>query len=143
MSPFYGRSKCAASAVLTLVAVAGLLLSAGCGGGSGSNGGGGGGGNNGFSNASLNGQYVFSQKGVSLTQDLTAVDFFSEAGVFTADGNGHLTNVIDEFTQGGTFSTTFTTPVIGTYRINSDGTGQLAFVFSATSTSNFAITFTD
>ena len=144
MSPFFGRSKCAARAVLTLVAVAGLLLAAGCGGGNGSNGGGGGGGgNNGFSNASLKGQYVFSQKGVSLTQDLTAVDFFSEAGVFTADGNGHLTNVIDEFTQGGTFSTTFTTPLTGTYRINSDGTGQLTFVFSATSTSNFGITFTD
>ncbi len=143
MNPFSGRSKCAARAAMALVAVATLLLAAGCGFGGGGNGGGGGGGNTGFSNASLNGQYVFSQKGVSLTQDLSAVDFFSEAGVFTADGNGHLTNIIDEFTQGGAFTTTFGSPLTGTYRINSDGTGLLTFVFSATSTSNFRITFTD
>ena len=145
MNPFSGRSKCAARAALAMVAITTLLLAPGCGFGGGGNGGGGGGGggNNGFSNASLNGQYVFSQKGVSLTQDLSAVDFFSEAGVFTADGNGHLTNIIDEFTQGGTFTTTFNSPLTGTYRINSDGTGLLTFVFGANSTSNFRITFTD
>jgi hypothetical protein len=143
MSLFSGRWKCAARAAMAIVAVATLLMAPGCGSSNNNGGGGGGGGNNGFSNASLNGQYVFSQEGVSVTQDLSTVDFFSEAGVFTADGNGHLTNVIDEFTQGGTFSTTFNSPVTGTYGINSDGTGQLTFVFSATSTSTFRITFTD
>src|SRR5712664_2817541 len=87
MNPFSGRSKGAARAAMAVVAITTLSLAVGCGFGGGG-GGGGGGGNTGFSNAILNGQYVFSQKGLSITQDLTAVDFFSEGGVFTADGNG-------------------------------------------------------
>src|SRR6266403_4308871 len=129
MNPFSGRSKCAARAAVAVVAIATLSLAVGCGFGGGGNGGGGGGGNTGFSNAILNGQYVFSQKGLSITQDLTAVDFFSEGGVFTADGNGNLTNIIDEFTQSGQFFTTFGAPLTGTYHINNDGTGLLTFNF--------------
>ena len=144
MNPFSGRSKCAARAAVAVVAIATLSLAVGCGfGGGGNGGGGGGGGNTGFSNAILNGQYVFSQKGLSITQDLTAVDFFSEGGVFTADGNGNLTNIIDEFTQSGQFFTTFGAPLTGTYHINNDGTGLLTFNFGGNSSSNFRITFTD
>ena len=141
MNPFSQRTKCAARAVLMLVAVAGLLFATGC--GSSGNGGGGGGGDNGFSNASLNGHYVFSQKGFGITQDGSSTDFFSEAGIFTADGNGHLTNIIDDFTQGGVFYPGSGNPLTGSYRIRSDGSGLLTFNFGAGSTSNFRIAFTD
>jgi hypothetical protein len=144
MNPFSGRTKCAARAALVLAVMALLLMAVGCGSsGNGNGGGGGGGGNTGFSNASLNGHYVFSQKGFGVTQDLQSTDFFSEGGIFTADGNGHLTNIIDDFTQSGQFFTTISAPLSGTYRINSDGTGLLTFVFGAGSTSNFRIAFTD
>ncbi|MFY9559440.1 MAG: hypothetical protein WAQ52_04330 [Terriglobales bacterium] len=143
MNPFPGRAKCAARAAMTLAAMAGLLLAVGCGFGGGNGGGGGGGGNTGFSNTTLNGHYAFSQKGVAVVQGGGATDFFSEAGVFTADGNGNLTNIIDEFTQSGQFFTTFGAPLTGTYHINSDGTGLLIFNFGGGATSNFRITFTD
>ena len=144
MNPFSGRSKCAARAAVAMIAITTLLLAAGCGSGDGNGGGGGGGGgNNGFSNATLNGHYVFSQKGVAVVQAGGATDFFSEAALFTADGNGNLTNIIDEFTQSGQFFTTFGAPLSGTYHINSDGTGLLIFNFGGGFTSNFRITFTD
>ena len=60
--------------------------------------GGGGGGNQNFTNASLKGQYVFTLtwrwiRPISLRHSF----LFVEGGVFTADGNGNLTVIIDDF----------------------------------------------
>ncbi len=144
MNPFSGRPKCVARAALILAAMSILLLATACGSGGGSNGGGGGGGGNGnFSKASLNGHYTFSQRGFGVTQDLLSTDAFSEAGVFTADGNGNLTNIIDEFAQSGSFFSTRRTPISGKYTINKDGTGQLQFNFGGNQFTNFQITLTD
>src|SRR5258708_16750112 len=122
MTPFSLTMKCAVRAALALAAMAILLLAYGCG-SSNDGGGGGGGGNTGISNANLNGHYVVSQKGIAVTEDLQSTDFFSEGGIFTADGNGHLTNIIDDFTQSGVFFPGSGNPLSGTYGINTDGTG--------------------
>jgi hypothetical protein len=143
MASFSGRVKCAARAALVLAAIAVLLLATGCGSGS-NNGGGGGGGNSGFSNASLNGSYAFSQRGYAIPQSgQFLTDAFSEAGVFTADGQGHVTNVIDEFSQSGTFFPAKGAPITGGYTVNSDGTGLLQFNFGGNQFTNFRIVFTD
>ena len=131
MNPF-SLSKCAycTLAVLTLT---GIILLAACGNS-------GGlpqflGGN--YSKGSLKGQYVISQTGIGVNQAGTAVDPFSEMIVFTADGNGALNVTVDDFDQvGGPFG--LTGAVAGTYGINKDGTGFLAF-----SGLNFAITMID
>src|SRR5262245_21567856 len=76
---------------LVFVGVGSLAFSLACGGGS-SNGGGfgsGGGGNGSFSNATLSGQYAFQLSGFDLLSQVPVP--FREAGVFTADGNGHIT----------------------------------------------------
>ena len=92
----------------------------------------------GFSNSSLNGQYVFAVSGVGVNQ-AGGVSAFSEVVTFTADGSGHLTGVIDDFAQsGGPFSDTTT----GSYSISRDGTGSITLNFSPTNT-NYAITMID
>jgi hypothetical protein len=143
MNPLSIFPKHAMRALLMLIAAGTLIVAAGCGGSGNHGGGGGGGGNGNFSKASLNGKYAFSQKGIALVQGGGASDYFSEAGVFTADGNGNLTNIIDEFTQSGGFSTTFNAPLTGAYGIAKDGTGFLTFNFGGGVTSNFQITLLD
>ena len=144
MNPLSIFPKHAMRALLMLVAAGTLIVAAGCGGGNNNGGGGGGGGGNGnFSKASLNGKYAFSQKGIALVQGGGASDYFSEAGVFTADGSGNLTNIIDEFTQSGQFFTTVSSTLTGTYQIFNDGTGTLTFNFGGGVTSNFQITLLD
>jgi hypothetical protein len=131
MNPF-SLSKCA-YCTLAVLALAGILLLAACGNS-------GGlpqtlGGN--YSNSSLKGHYVISQTGIGVNQAGTAVDPFSETIVFTADGNGGLNVKVDDFDQvGGPFG--LTGPVTGTYGVNKDGTGFLAF-----SGFNYAITMID
>lgn len=129
MNPFTGRSQCAARAARAMVAIATLSLAVGCGfGGGGNSGGGGGGGNNGFSNASLNGQYAYTLRGFGLLPgSLTQADFFVEGGFFTADGNGHLTAGNDDLVQN---STLFSDSMTGVYGINSDGSGDIRFDFA-------------
>ncbi len=124
--------QCAPRLVMALAAIAIVLTAVGCG-----NGGGlihslpGG-----FSNASLNGQYVITQTGIGVNQQLTASDPFSETIVFTADGNRNLNITVDDFDQvGGPFTNP---PLTGTYSINPDGTGSLFF-----NNSNYAITMID
>jgi hypothetical protein len=90
----------------------------------------------GFSNASLNGQYVITQTGIGVNQQLTASDPFSETIVFTADGNRNLNITVDDFDQvGGPFTNP---PLTGTYSISPDGTGSLSF-----NGSHYAITMID
>jgi hypothetical protein len=72
----------------------------------------------------LNGQYTYQLKGYELPSPPPP---FREAGVFTADGNGHLTNVVDDFANGGSASSGSTT---GSYQINGDGSGTLTINFS-------------
>ncbi len=48
---------------------------------------------------------------------------YYEAGVFVADGNGVLTTVSDDFSEGATPTSTTGS---GTYKINNDGTGTLS-----------------
>ena len=76
-----------------------------------------------FSNASLNGQYVYQIEGFDFRNSTSGVAY-REAGVFTANGSGGLTSVTDDFSEG---STVLTTNSTGSYAISSDGTGNLSF----------------
>jgi hypothetical protein len=67
-----------------------------------------------FSNASLSGQYAYQLTGID------SVSTFREAGVFTADGSGHITSGADDFAQGTTISSGSSS---GSYSISGDGTG--------------------
>jgi hypothetical protein len=121
---------------LLLTGVGSLAFSLACGGGS-NNGGGGfgsGGGTGSFSNASLNGQYAYQIRGYSLQ----STSPFREAGVFTADGSGHITAGKDDFASGGSPSLDASTT--GSYQVFSDGTGTILFNFGSGSTASFAIT---
>jgi hypothetical protein len=76
-----------------------------------------------FSPASLKGQYVYQIEGFEFVSNLNGVAY-REIGVFTANGNGTITNVSDDFSEGATvFSTTST----GSYALSNDGTGSLSF----------------
>lgn len=76
-----------------------------------------------FSNASLNGQYVYQVEGFDFTANLNGVAY-REAGVFTADGKGNITSATDDFSEGNNLVTTTST---GSYAISNDGTGSLTF----------------
>ena len=76
-----------------------------------------------FSNASLNGQYVYQIEGFNFSNPNNVVPY-RESGVFTANGNKVITSATDDFSQGtGVFNTVST----GSYSINSDGTGSVSF----------------
>ena len=101
-----------------LAGVASLIGAAGCGGGgviiphpTGN-----------FSNASFKGSYVYEIHG-TLSNNGSP---YREAGIITADGNGHITNGVDGFSStntGGALQSSAS--VTGTYTIASDGTGQM------------------
>jgi hypothetical protein len=106
---------------LALVSTFSLAVIVGCGGGSsgtfappnpsGGN-------NAGFSNASLNGNYVFSAHGI------TSKVAFAVAGTFTADGAGNITSgVRDTVNDAGGQSIGET--ILGSYSVNQDGRGQM------------------
>jgi len=91
----------------------------------------------GFSGASLKGQYVIAQTGIGINQAGTSSDPFSETIVFTADGTKNLNVTVDDFDQtGGPYG--LSSPIAGTYGVNSDGTGFLSF-----NGSNYSITMID
>jgi len=128
MNPFSGKTKRVVRMMLTLAALASLLVTAGCvfgGGGNGGGGGGGGGGNQGFTKASLKGQYAFTLRGIGTPDNLNSF-YFVEGGVFTADGNGNITSGIDDFIEN---FTAFSDNITGIYSINSDGSGNVQFNF--------------
>jgi hypothetical protein len=82
-----------------------------------------------YSNASLNGSYVYEIHGFDVN-----FNPYREVGVFTADGNGNITGGMDDssFSANGS-------QVTGTYTVGKDGTG---FIAANTSLGpiNFAIT---
>jgi hypothetical protein len=88
----------------------------------------------GFSDASLNGQYAFLMSGKD------AGGFFGRAGVFVADGNGHITGGIEDVNTvlaGGTTQTlTFKK---STYSIQADGRGTIQLI-NQTGTLTFSAT---
>lgn len=140
MNPFSCRSKCARRLAAALAAIAGILVTVGCGGGvhivpvKG-----------GFSNASLKGSYAYTLKGFGLNVNSNAANFFVEGGVFTADGNGSLTAGTDDFVEVVGSTTQFfpNSPITGVYSINRDGTGDLRFDFTAGGSEAFRVTLSD
>jgi len=113
-----------------------LLMSVACGSGSSSSSGNGGFGNgdsNGFSNASLSGQYVYEASGFDFAQNQS----FREAGVLVADGKGNITGGSDDLTEG---TSLFSDQVTGTYNIASDGTGTVTLAFSNGGAIRWALT---
>jgi hypothetical protein len=140
MNPSFGTMEKSAMRVAAALAVAGTLIFAvGCG-SSFNSGGGGGGGNQGFSNASLNGHYAFTLRGVG-TPDRFNTFFFVEGGVFTADGNGNLTAITDDFIEN--LTPGLNNQATGFYTINKDGSGDLQFNFSNATIAQYHIALRD
>ena len=118
---------------LFLLFALGLLsLFVGCGSSSTSGNGFGSGGTT--ANSKLMGQYAYQLTGI----DLTTQSFFREAGVFTADGNGHITAGIDDTSEG--TSVALNNPSTGSYSISSDGTGSAVLNFNNGSALTVAFT---
>src|SRR5207302_1653426 len=104
---------------------------------------GGGGGNNGgppppppkFTNASLSGQYAFSMSGTELCAGQGS--FFARVGTFTADGNGHITNGLEDLNV--CSPTPAPLPFTGgSYSIGEDGRGSLSLT-NSTGTTDYSI----
>ena len=135
--PGIGMQKCAARLVAALAVVAVLFLAVGCGSSRHTNPGGS---NLGFTNASLSGHYAFTLRGVG-TPDNANAFFFIEGGVFTADGNGNLTSITDDFIEN--FQPGLNNQATGTYTIRGDGSGDVAFNFGANGVAQYHITLSD
>jgi hypothetical protein len=69
-----------------------------------------------YTNASLSGQYFYQLKGTNLTNGFA----FSEAGVFTADGNGNITSGSDDYNEIDGSGISHDT-ITGTYTVRNDG----------------------
>jgi hypothetical protein len=112
----------------------GMIFAVGCGAGAGIHGvpPGGGGGN--YSNASLNGSYVYQLAGTVSSSGVS----YQEAGIFIADGNGHITGGIDDATQGTAAS--FGNAISGTYTIANNGTGTISLTGTAFTSASLAVT---
>jgi hypothetical protein len=78
-----------------------------------------------YSNASLKGAYVYEIHGTSLVTGFP----YREAGVFTADGNGHITAGVDDFEGGAASgsSTSLSGSFSGSYSVSNDGRGSIFF----------------
>ncbi|HWR36764.1 MAG TPA: hypothetical protein VN622_12920 [Clostridia bacterium] len=131
--------------IWTCLLVLTALLAISCGGGGGSSSGGGGGSNpppppgpTGYSNASLNGHYVYSAHG-SATGTTFAI-----LGEFTADGAGRIISGSED-AHDSSFGAYPTTPFTGTYSVGSDGRGEMVANFSGGGTirMRFALISTD
>jgi hypothetical protein len=88
-----------------------------------------------FSNASLSGSYVYQIAGKEFINNPNPTGLpYRESGVFTADGNGHVTSGTDDFVEepGGPTPTSIT----GTYTVGNDGIGTV----SLSTGTNFFIT---
>jgi hypothetical protein len=104
-----------------------------CGGGSSSTSGGGPTPQGSYTNASLSGSYFYQLKGT----DLNTGAAFTEAGVFTSDGNGNITSGTDDFTEGGGISTD---SISGTYVVRNDGVSLMTVNFGAGGSITLAFT---
>ena len=98
----------------------------------------------GFNDASLNGQYAYRLTGFD-----TMNGAFTEAGTFTADGAGHISNGVDDFNTASGF---FSTPFTGSYHMTKDGNGTMTLnigngssnlAFTMVSASKFYLTERD
>lgn len=78
-----------------------------------------------YTNASLKGSYVYEVHGAWPPNG--SIEPYREAGVFTADGAGHITAGIDEFegTMASGSSASLSGSFSGSYSINNDGTGSI------------------
>jgi hypothetical protein len=85
----------------------------------------------GFNDASLNGQYAYRLTGFDTTNGS-----FTEAGTFTADGAGNITNGVDDFNTASGFAST---PFTGSYHMTNDGNGTMTFNIGG-GTANLAFT---
>jgi hypothetical protein len=81
----------------------------------------------------LSGQYVYQITGFDFSSG-SGVSY-ARAGVFSANGAGVLTTVVDDFSEGTATSST----ISGTYSISNDGTGSVVFTFP-TGSITYAIT---
>ncbi|MGA7294050.1 MAG: hypothetical protein WBW53_04270 [Terriglobales bacterium] len=118
MNPL-ASSKYALRVLMSLAAIMGIFLMAGC-----SSSGPVTPNNQGFSNSSLNGTYVFSSQGYDASGDPLAL-----AGAFVANGSGSITGgTIDVIDPGFTSIPATAAQSIkgGSYSISSDGRGQVA-----------------
>jgi hypothetical protein len=92
---------------------------------------------NNFSNASLEGQYVFSMSGSFADSAVGADEPYTRTGVFIADGGGNITGGMEDVNLAGAWNEfTFTT---GTYTVNGNGTGTMSLTDSSGAIT-FAIT---
>ena len=124
MNPL-ASAKCARRVLMALAAVSALLFAVACGSSNNkitTN-------NQGFSNTSLNGTYVFSSTGADTTNGV----LLAFAGEFTANGSANSPSIaaggmidINSFAYG-QLSTAITG---GSYSVNNDGTGQVTLNFS-------------
>ena len=135
--PFRSGMKCAARLMAALAATAAFFLMGGCGSGVHLPTGGT---NQGFSNASLNGHYAFTLRGVGTPDNVNGFSFV-EGGVFTADGSGNLTSITDDFIEN--FQSGFGLQATGTYTIRPDGSGDLTFNFGPNNFAQYHITLSD
>ncbi|HEY2544690.1 MAG TPA: hypothetical protein VGI46_01350, partial [Candidatus Acidoferrum sp.] len=83
----------------------------------------------GFTNASLKGNYAFSMAGQDATSALFGA-FITRVGSFVADGNGNITNAIEDLDDGGAISTVSFSQG-GTYTIQANGKGILTLQTAA------------
>ena len=76
-----------------------------------------------YTDASLKGSYVYQMRGTSLVTGFP----YRQAGVFTADGAGHITGGVDDFAgeSASGSSTTLSGSFSGSYNVNSDGSGSI------------------
>jgi hypothetical protein len=81
-----------------------------------------------FSKSSLKGSYTYTLYGFDTTPAS-----FSEAGVFTADGNGNITSGTDDFSENGSF---VSNPITGTYNVLPDGSGLITFTLTGVAPPN-------
>jgi hypothetical protein len=90
-----------------------------------------------FSNSSLNGQYTYRLVGLAYTLQAAAIPY-AEAGVFVADGSGHITGGTDDFVESG--GVLATNSISGTYEIDNDGTGNIVLNNTSFGTIGLAVT---
>ena len=79
-----------------------------------------------FSNSSLKGNYQYQLSGIGLDANGNN-NYYAEAGVFVADGNGNITSGKDDFNQLNSGSPAVSNPLTGTYTIGADGNGFITF----------------
>ena len=126
--------KCTRHFLMTLAAMSGLALAAGCG----SNGGSPTQNGDGFSNRSLSGTYVMSISGKDVNTTTGNAVPFAMVGSITANGRGGITAGILDINDPGNTGVKLAQSVSGTYSVTPDGRGAGTLT---TSVGSFGIDF--